>query len=145
MQTFPTLYRGFIHCLVTTYKQVGLRGLYQGTTPALVANIAENSVLFMCYGFCQQVIRFAVGVHSDAMLRWVVMVGFTQSQLNLKETYLSRKLCLFFSLSDMQKACAGSVASVFSSLVLCPTELVKCRLQAMYEMEASGKIAKRQK
>ncbi|XP_077361407.1 solute carrier family 25 member 15b isoform X3 [Festucalex cinctus] len=81
MQTFPTLYRGFIHCITTTYKQV---------------------------------IRFTAGLHRDAVL------------------------------SDMQKACAGSVASVFSSLVLCPTELVKCRLQAMYEMEASGKIARSQ-
>ncbi|XP_037543464.1 solute carrier family 25 member 15b [Nematolebias whitei] len=114
MQTFPTLYRGFIHCLVSTYKQVGVHGLYQGTTPALMANIAENSVLFMSYGFCQQVIRFAAGLHKEAVL------------------------------SDVQKACAGSVASIFSSLVLCPTELVKCRLQAMHEMEASGKIAKSQ-
>uniref|UniRef100_A0A1A8C0Z9 Solute carrier family 25 (Mitochondrial carrier, ornithine transporter) member 15b n=1 Tax=Nothobranchius kadleci TaxID=1051664 RepID=A0A1A8C0Z9_NOTKA len=112
MQTFPRLYRGFIHCIVSTYNQVGVRGLYQGTTPALMANIAENSVLFMSYGFCQQVIRFAAGLHQEAVL------------------------------SDMQKACAGSVASIFSSLVLCPTELVKCRLQAMYEMEASGRIAK---
>ncbi|XP_072302431.1 solute carrier family 25 member 15b [Eucyclogobius newberryi] len=114
MQTFPTMYRGFVHCIVSTYKQVGMRGLYQGTTPALMANIAENSVLFMSYGFCQQVIRFAAGLSNDTVL------------------------------SDMQKACAGSVASIFSSMVLCPTELVKCRLQAMYEMEASGKIAKSQ-
>uniref|UniRef100_A0A8C6SFB6 Solute carrier family 25 member 15b n=1 Tax=Neogobius melanostomus TaxID=47308 RepID=A0A8C6SFB6_9GOBI len=114
MQTFPTMYKGFIHCIASTYRQVGVRGLYQGTTPALMANIAENSVLFMSYGFCQQVIRLAAGLHSDAVL------------------------------SDVQKACAGSVASIFSSLVLCPTELVKCRLQAMYEMEASGKIAKSQ-
>lgn len=48
-------------------------------------------------------------------------------------------------LSDIQKACSGSVASIFSSLALCPTELVKCRLQAMHEMEASGKIASGQK
>lgn len=47
--------------------------------------------------------------------------------------------------SDVQKACSGSVASIFSSLALCPTELVKCRLQAMHEMEASGKIAAGQK
>ncbi|XP_024865275.1 solute carrier family 25 member 15b isoform X2 [Kryptolebias marmoratus] len=114
MQTFPALYRGFVHCFSSIYKQVGVRGLYQGTTPALMANIAENSVLFMSYGFCQQVIRFTAGLHKEAVL------------------------------SDMQKACAGSVASIFSSLVLCPTELVKCRLQAMYEMEASGKIAKSQ-
>uniref|UniRef100_A0A8C1AB45 Solute carrier family 25 member 15b n=1 Tax=Cyprinus carpio carpio TaxID=630221 RepID=A0A8C1AB45_CYPCA len=40
---------------------------------------------------------------------------------------------------DMQKVCAGSVASF--SLVLCPTELVKCRLQAMHEMATSRKIA----
>lgn len=71
MQTFPNMYKGFIDCITSTYKQVGLRGLYQGTTPALVANIAENSVLFMSYGFCQQVIRFAAGLHSDAVLRWV--------------------------------------------------------------------------
>ncbi|XP_075957972.1 solute carrier family 25 member 15b isoform X1 [Anarhichas minor] len=114
MQTFPNLYRGFIHCVSSTYKQVGLRGLYQGTSPALMANIAENSVLFMSYGFCQQVIRFTAGLHNEAVL------------------------------SDVQKACAGSVASIFSSLVLCPTELVKCRLQAMYEMESTGKIAKSQ-
>lgn len=68
MQTFPTLYRSFVHCIVSTYKQVGLRGLYQGTSPALMANIAENSVLFMSYGFCQQVIRFAAGLEREAAL-----------------------------------------------------------------------------
>lgn len=51
----------------------------------------------------------------------------------------------FVLVSDVQKASAGSVASIFASLVLCPTELVKCRLQAMYEMEASGKISNSQK
>lgn len=47
--------------------------------------------------------------------------------------------------SDLQNAAAGSFASAFAALVLCPTELVKCRLQTMYEMETSGKIAKSQK
>lgn len=140
------MYKGFIDCITTTYKQVGLRGLYQGTTPALVANIAENSVLFMSYGFCQQVIRFAAGLHSDAVLRWVsrkviqaVVDVYIRSGEKKQKTFAS----LYFS--DVQKACAGSVASIFSSLVLCPTELVKCRLQAMYEMEVSGKIVKSNK
>ncbi|XP_067306274.1 solute carrier family 25 member 15a [Pseudorasbora parva] len=115
MQTFPGLYRGFVHCFASVYKQVGLRGLYQGTTPALIANIAENAVLFMSYGFCQNVVRFVSGLDRGT------------------------------ELSDIQKACSGSFASVFSSLALCPTELVKCRLQAMHEMEASGKIASGQK
>ncbi|KAL6471308.1 hypothetical protein MHYP_G00199580 [Metynnis hypsauchen] len=115
MQTFPNMYRGFMHCFVSISRQVGLRGLYQGTTPALLANIAENAVLFMSYGFCQDVVRFTIGLDRGA------------------------------ELSDVQKACSGSVASIFSSLALCPTELVKCRLQAMHEMEASGKIASGQK
>lgn len=77
MQTFPTLYRGFVHCFVSTYRQVGLRGLYQGTTPALMANIAENSVLFMCYGFCQEVVRFISGQDKGAALRQVLFVLWT--------------------------------------------------------------------
>nr|XP_046245636.1 solute carrier family 25 member 15a isoform X2 [Scatophagus argus]XP_046245638.1 solute carrier family 25 member 15a isoform X2 [Scatophagus argus]XP_046245639.1 solute carrier family 25 member 15a isoform X2 [Scatophagus argus] len=110
MQTFPTMYRGFVHCFVSTYRQVGLRGLYKGTTPALIANISENAVLFLSYGLCQDVVRFLSKMEKGA------------------------------DLSDIQKACAGSFASIFSSMALCPTELVKCRLQAMHEMEASGKI-----
>lgn len=73
----------------------------------------------------------------------------TLSQIWPKPTYKISKyqslITLPWCFSDMQKACAGSVASIFSSLVLCPTELVKCRLQAMYEMETSGKISKSQK
>ncbi|XP_070296354.1 mitochondrial ornithine transporter 1 [Salvelinus sp. IW2-2015] len=94
---------------------MGLRGLYQGATPALIANIAENAVLFMSYGFCQDVLRRITGMDQAV------------------------------ELSDLQKACSGSLASIFSSLALCPTELVKCRLQAMHEMEASGKIPSGQK
>lgn len=115
MQTFPSMYRGFVHCFLSTCRQVGVRGLYKGTTPALIANISENAVLFLSYGLCQDAVRFLSGAEKNVHL------------------------------SDIQKASAGSLASIFSSLVLCPTELVKCRLQAMHEMEESGKVAKGQK
>ncbi|XP_077340332.1 mitochondrial ornithine transporter 1-like [Lithobates pipiens] len=110
MQTFPTMYRGLIDCAVKVYKQVGFRGFYKGTSPALLANIAENSVLFMSYGFCQRIVKNIAGLDKNA------------------------------ALSDLQYATAGSFASFFSALVLCPTELVKCRLQAMHELQVSGKI-----
>lgn len=71
MQTFPNMYKGLVDCFVKTYKQVGFRGFYKGTTPALVANIAENSVLFMCYGFCQQIVRFLAGLDRKTELRLV--------------------------------------------------------------------------
>lgn len=114
MQTFPRLYKGLIDCCLKTYSHVGLRGFYKGTGPALMAYVAENSVLFMCYGFCQQLVKNVVGLDKQAKL------------------------------SDLQTAIAGSCASAFAALALCPTELVKCRLQAMREMEMSGKITKSQ-
>lgn len=47
MQAFPKLYTGMSDCLTQTFKKDGFtRGLYAGTVPALVANVAENSVLF---------------------------------------------------------------------------------------------------
>ncbi|CAI5769223.1 Uncharacterized protein PODLI_1B033478 [Podarcis lilfordi] len=77
MQTFPAMYRGLVDCFVKTYKQVGFRGFYKGTTPALVANIAENAVLFMCYGFCQNIVRRIVGLDRKAELStvWSVVKG----------------------------------------------------------------------
>lgn len=69
MQTFPTMYRGFVHCFVSTLRQVGVRGLYKGTSPALVANISENAVLFLSYGLCQDAVRFVCRLDKGAQLR----------------------------------------------------------------------------
>ena len=34
----------------------GIRGLYAGTVPSLVANVAENAVLFLAYGAAQNLV-----------------------------------------------------------------------------------------
>ncbi|XP_041667024.1 mitochondrial ornithine transporter 1-like [Cheilinus undulatus] len=115
MQTFPNAYRGFIHCFTSTFKEMGIRGLYKGTTPALISNITENAVLFLSYGLCQDVVRYVCNMDKGS------------------------------NLSDFQRASSGSLASIFSTMAICPTGLVKCRLQAMYEMEASGKVVSRQR
>lgn len=48
MQTFPTVYRGMSDCLIQTLKKDGVaRGLYAGSVPSVVANVSENSVLFV--------------------------------------------------------------------------------------------------
>ncbi len=124
MQTFPKLYPSLGICfrsVLQFMKQLGIflhsrsvspplfretlkkegvvRGLYAGTVPSLAANVAENSVLFAGYGICQNLVAQASGV------REVSQLGVTQNGL------------------------AGFCAAFFSSLVLCPTELVKCKLQ----------------
>lgn len=109
MQTFRGLYAGPANCLKRTYASGGVRGLYAGTAPALVASVAENSVLFACYGACQRVVAAATGA-ADAE-----------------------------QMSALGNAAAGCTASFFSSVVLCPTELIKIKLQAGRELaEARG-------
>ena len=108
MQTFGHMYSGIANCFVRTVRTDGVfRGLYAGTTPALVAYISENSVLFAALGLTQKLVACACGVSNV-------------DNLNL-----------------VQSAVSGSCASVFSAMVLCPTELVKCRLQAAKELSAA--------
>lgn len=110
MQTFPTLYKNALDCFIKTYKQDGIaRGLYAGTVPALAANVAENSVLFLFYGICQKCMSFVI-------------------RKDVKH------------LNPFENALSGASAAVFSSFTLCPTELVKCRLQAMREMASQGRL-----
>ena len=45
-------------CFFKTFRNDGIRGLYAGTVPALVANIAENSILFAAYGMCQKGVAY---------------------------------------------------------------------------------------
>lgn len=104
MQTFPSFYSDMFQCFIKTLRTDGIyRGLYAGTVPALVSNVAENSVLFFCYGFCQKIIQ---------------RISYTERVEDL---------------STLENATAGFFASFFSSLAICPTELIKCRLQAMHE------------
>ncbi|KAL3090991.1 hypothetical protein niasHT_023591 [Heterodera trifolii] len=108
MQTFPALYGNWVRCLRRTFRAEGVRGLYAGTVPALAANVAENAVLFTSYGFCQKLVARLTGCGST------------------KE------------MSPLGNATAGSFAAVFAALVLCPTELVKCKLQAQTELGAGA-------
>ncbi len=97
-------------CFRETFRKEGIvRGFYAGTVPSLAANVAENSVLFAGYGICQKLVGRTVGI-SDV-----------------------DKLSVFHN------GMAGFCAAFFSSLVLCPTELIKCRLQVI-KQETSPNI-----
>ena len=110
MQAFPGVHRSLVGCARHTLAREGLRGLYAGTLPALTAVVAENSLLFMCYGATVRAVARAAGVPPGEL--GVVGHGL-----------------------------AGGAAAFWPSLVLCPTELVKCRLQAAREaaMAAGGR------
>ncbi|CAF1135519.1 unnamed protein product [Rotaria sordida] len=105
LQTFPSHYKHFFDCGQKIFHENGLRALYAGTVPSLLANAAENGILFMAYGQSQNLIC-------------VLRHKTDHEQLN-----------------TFENMAAGSFAAVFSSVALCPTELVKCRAQTLNEMQ----------
>lgn len=82
MQLYPNLYKNMFTSLYLTGRQQGVRGLYAGTVPALLANTSENAVMFGSYGRCQSLMALYFG-------------NCDKSQL-----------------SSMNNAAAGSIASV---------------------------------
>ncbi|KAK6024793.1 hypothetical protein OSTOST_09332 [Ostertagia ostertagi] len=104
VQTFPQLYTNWVTCLKDTYRLDGIRGLYAGRFTSMAANVAENAVLFTAYGYCQKIVSVVTG-HRDVK-----------------------------TMTPFENASAGSLAAIFAACVLCPTELVKCRLQAAREV-----------
>lgn len=109
MQTSSHLYpKGAVDCFAQTLRSQGIRGIYAGATPSLVANVGENGVLFLCYGRIQNILRTGLGLEQDAPL------------------------------TPVQNACAGSMAAFATSLVLTPAELVKCQLQVANESAGSA-------
>lgn len=106
MQTFPVQNPDMFKTFRQTIQREGFfAGLYAGTLPSIAANVSELSVLFMCYGQCQSLVSKTVGG------------GKSKDKL-----------------SPLENALAGSVAAIFASVTLCPTEHIKCQLQAQREM-----------
>lgn len=111
MQTFPEVYNNALKCFRVTLAKDGIvRGLYAGTVPALVANIAENAVLFAALPPSQHLVREIKGKGK------------------------------FEELTSLEHAFSGFLAAFWSSLTLCPTELIKCKVQAMREMAELGQL-----
>lgn len=109
-----------------TIKKDGIfRGLYAGTNPALIANIAENSVLFCAYGFCQQQL---INLCKPTNFQSNLLVNC--SKINHK---INKPTSFDYSLTPLGNAVSGFFAAFFSSFSLCPTELIKCKLQALRE------------
>ncbi|KAG5732611.1 Amino-acid transporter arg-13 [Termitomyces sp. T112] len=92
-------FTGPIDCLSKTWSHEGLRGLYRGLPAPIVGAMAENASLFLVYGELQNVIRNLTG----------------------------RPLAVDPTLPQLALAAAG--AGMFTSFLLTPIELVKCKMQ----------------
>lgn len=111
LQTHPHLYRSAYHAVAHTFREEGLRAFYAGATPAVISNVAENAVLFVFYVQCQRLVQWAAG-SQDAS-----------------------------EMTVLQRASAGSLAAVFSSVVINPPDRIKCKLQVRRQVLAE-KVAR---
>lgn len=103
MQTFPQTYPNLIKCFTATLKT---EGLFKGLYAGTTPSLAAN-VAENAVLFC------AYGYCKDAVSTMTGRHGNDATVLD--------------------KATSGFFAAFFSSFVLCPTELVKCKLQSMKE------------
>ena len=99
LQALPALYKNVPTCIRATFRQGGLRSFYFGSFPAFITNVTENAVLFLFYGQCQRFIQYLSSTNSE------------------------NELALY------QRGLAGSLSSVFTSVLISPLEMLKCRLQ----------------
>ncbi|VEN59653.1 unnamed protein product [Callosobruchus maculatus] len=104
MQAFPTLYRSGLECLLKTARKDGIRGLYAGTLPSLVTSTSEYSILFFAYSGVKKFLKKLMGV------------PYSQHMSNA-----------FYGT-------AGSLSAAFACFTICPTELVKARVQVQREL-----------
>ncbi|KAJ3517915.1 hypothetical protein NLJ89_g199 [Agrocybe chaxingu] len=98
---------GPMHCLMQTWKEEGVRGMYRGLPAPMVGAMAETAALFLAYTGFQNVIRKASPPTSSTDGR------------NSKPPPLS--------IAQLGLASAG--AGFLTSFVLTPIELVKCKMQ----------------
>lgn len=67
MQTYPNLYRSSFQCAVDIFRKQGFLQFYAGAVPAAAANVAETSVLFLCYGQCSKAVALLAGTEKENM------------------------------------------------------------------------------
>jgi ornithine carrier protein len=101
----PLRYTGPLDCFRQSLAQDGFRSLYRGVSAPLVGAMAENACLFWAYRVTQDVLR--------------------------STPFLSRPADEKLPLAAL--IFAGGVAGSFTSVVLTPIELVKCRMQVPFE------------
>ena len=108
LQTFPNVYRNIPVGIKKTFLERGILGFYAGSLPATITATAENAVLFMAYSKNIRLVQDAFGVGETCNLR------------------------------PWHHGCAGSMSGMFTVLVVCTMEMVKCRLQVQKQLQGMG-------
>eukprot|EP01129_Flabellula_baltica_P014602 TRINITY_DN7030_c0_g1_i1.p1 TRINITY_DN7030_c0_g1~~TRINITY_DN7030_c0_g1_i1.p1 ORF type:complete len:313 (+),score=62.78 TRINITY_DN7030_c0_g1_i1:108-1046(+) len=117
----PVIYNSTWDCFKKVYQREGLHGLFRGVSAPVIGACVELGITFWSYGFTLDCINFAYGVSG------------------------SNKVLNREALSNWEVAFAGAGGGFFTSLLLCPVELLKCKMQVqanLLESVALGDVAR---
>ncbi|KKZ62980.1 hypothetical protein EMCG_02692 [[Emmonsia] crescens] len=102
----PLLYKGPIDCFRQSFRAAGINGLYRGISAPLVGAALETSSLFFSYRVTQDFLKSTLYA-SESDDGSGAAVELPQSALLL----------------------CGAASGAFTSLLLTPVELIKCKMQ----------------
>lgn len=122
MQVFPQIYSTPLKCFKSIIKNEGLKGFYRGFIPAITCNVLENGVLFLAYPSCCK------------------FTSYMATNISLIDRLLTKLTKDQEFRNVITKTIGGSFAGIFASIVISPTEMVKCRLQSLQEKKDLGQI-----
>ncbi|CAM0138665.1 mitochondrial ornithine carrier protein [Umbelopsis sp. WA50703] len=105
-------FSGPLDCITKTVKEHGVKDLYRGLSSPLVGSMIENAALFVGYKQVQRMIR-DLSATPEQKIQYAQEHGDESLQ----------------QLSLNQLIVAGTISGAFTSLVLTPVELIKCKLQ----------------
>ncbi|KAG8039781.1 hypothetical protein G9C98_000510 [Cotesia typhae] len=135
MQTFPSMYNGMVDCFTKTFKADGLaRGLYAGTVPAIVANVAENSRHIGPWTLTKSIIRENgfLGLFrglSSTIAREMPGYFFFFGGYELTRGFLAKPGQSRDEIGPLKTMAAGAVGGTVLWLVIFPADVVKSRIQ----------------
>ncbi len=111
MQVNPSEFAGGIQCLKKTVSNEAVSSLWKGSVPAFAGALAENAVAFGINGCLKRILKPLDNSSSQEV-----------GKINWK-----------------QPVAIGGITGIFTAVVLCPSDVIKCRAQMT--SSASGQAA----
>ncbi|GAB5029414.1 mitochondrial ornithine transporter 1-like isoform x1 [Nannochloropsis oceanica] len=127
MQARPDAFMSPIQCFMTTFREEGLRALWKGSVPALVGAVSENAVAFSVN---QQLKRIIADMEGYGLSTGG---GGAEAETEKEGGGVEESLIVPFL--------TGGFTGIFTSAALCPSDVIKCKVQVSRAMLKTGETA----
>ncbi|KAI5284336.1 hypothetical protein KEM54_001418, partial [Ascosphaera aggregata] len=125
----PLRYQGPLDCFQQSFRAGGIYSLYRGIAAPMFGAAVETSGLFFSYRIAQELLRRTVYRSDDGGETLTTVSSPSPSSLKRKERQQEKDEEKEEELPLHALLFCGSASGAFTSLLLTPVELVKCKMQ----------------